>query len=62
MKRVHFIYERASRKFKSDLQLWLDWLAYCKKTKSSKQHSKVVTKALSRHATTPVLWIEAANW
>ncbi|KAG1662062.1 hypothetical protein FOA52_005309 [Chlamydomonas sp. UWO 241] len=62
VKRVHFIYERASRKFKSDLQLWLDWLAYCKKTKSSKQHSKVVTKALSRHATTPVLWIEAANW
>ena len=41
IKRIHFIYERAARKFKSDMQLWIDWLAYCKKSKSSKLHSKV---------------------
>ena len=40
IKRIHFIYERAARKFKSDMQLWIDWLAYCKKSKSSKLHSK----------------------
>jgi U3 small nucleolar RNA-associated protein 6 len=62
VKRIHFIFERATRKFKSDLQLWLDWLAYCKRSKSSRQHSKVVTKALQRHATATVLWIEAASW
>ncbi|GAX82298.1 hypothetical protein CEUSTIGMA_g9727.t1 [Chlamydomonas eustigma] len=62
VKRVHFIFERAARKFKSDVQLWMDWLEYCRRSKSSKQHSKVVTRALQRHATVPALWIEAACW
>ncbi len=41
LRRVHFIYERATRKFKADLSLWLDWIAFCKRTKSNKQFSKV---------------------
>lgn len=127
-RRIHFIYERAARKFKSDLDLWLRWIELCKKLKSTKRLSKVgtmrrrlrrcllqwrpartriwfastarggrgpaagstvwavcvaphpthpgfslplcgprcclqvVTKALQRHATTPILWIEAACW
>lgn len=61
-RRIHFIYERAARKFKSDLDLWLRWIALCKKLKSTKRLSKVVTKALQRHATTAILWVEAACW
>lgn len=41
LRRIHFIFDRAARKFKSDIQLWLDWLAFCRCRKSSKQHSKV---------------------
>jgi len=41
VRRIHFIYDRATRKFKADLQLWLDWIEYCKRSNSAKQMSKV---------------------
>mmetsp|Transcript_22822 Transcript_22822/g.58091 ORF Transcript_22822/g.58091 Transcript_22822/m.58091 type:complete len:681 (-) Transcript_22822:163-2205(-) len=62
IRRIHFIFDRATRKFKADLSLWVDWLKYCKQSKSSKQFSKVVTKALHRHSHVAALWIEAAAW
>ncbi|GIL45686.1 hypothetical protein Vafri_2881 [Volvox africanus] len=62
VRRIHFIYERAGRKFRSDLSLWLSWIEACKKYKSTKQLSKVITKALHRHSTVSELWIEAARW
>ncbi|KAG2501138.1 hypothetical protein HYH03_000955 [Edaphochlamys debaryana] len=62
VRRIHFIYERAGRKFRGDLSLWLRWIEACKRYKSAKQLSKVVTKALQRHSAVPELWIEAAKW
>jgi len=62
VRRVHFIFERATRKFKADLSLWMAWIEYCKRSKSTKQLSKVLTKALHRHSHVPALWIEAASW
>lgn len=41
IRRIHFIYERATRKFKADLQLWLKWVEFCKRSDSPKQLSKV---------------------
>ena len=41
VRRVHFIYERAARKFKGDLDLWMRWITFCKASKSGKQLSKV---------------------
>ncbi|GFH30837.1 uncharacterized protein HaLaN_29763, partial [Haematococcus lacustris] len=38
------------------------WIQHCKHSKSTKQLSKVVTKALHRHSHVPALWIEAAAW
>ncbi|KXZ47086.1 hypothetical protein GPECTOR_38g323 [Gonium pectorale] len=62
VRRIHFIYERAGRKFRSDISLWMRWIEDCKRYKSTKQLSKVITKALQRHATVSELWIEAARW
>ncbi|KAJ9518134.1 hypothetical protein QJQ45_010109 [Haematococcus lacustris] len=62
VRRIHFIFERATRKFKADLSLWMAWIQHCKHSKSTKQLSKVVTKALHRHSHVPALWIEAAAW
>lgn len=39
-RRQHFIYERATRKFKGDLSLWLGWLQLCKDSGSFKRLSK----------------------
>eukprot|EP00967_Tisochrysis_lutea_P060483 scaffold77366_cov20-Tisochrysis_lutea.AAC.1 len=41
VRRIHFTYERATRKFKADLDLWLAWIDYCKSSNSTKQMSKV---------------------
>lgn len=41
IRRIHFTYERATRKFKADLELWLGWIDFCKQSHSTKQISKV---------------------
>jgi hypothetical protein len=62
-RRIHFIYERAARKFKSDLDLWLRWIALCKKLKSTKRLSKVkvVTRPAPASARAPVTLSGAAS-
>ncbi len=43
VRRIHFIYERATRKFRGDLRLWSSWLQFCKDTNSNKRLSQVGT-------------------
>ena len=62
VRRTHFIYERALRKFKGDLSFWSQWLRFCQKSKSTRQMSRVLTRALQLHPTVPSLWTYAAAW
>lgn len=41
VRRIHFIYERATRKFPGDMRLWSSWLQFCKDTNSNKRLSQV---------------------
>ena len=41
VRRIHFIYERATRKFRGDLRLWSAWLEFCKETGSKRKLSQV---------------------
>ena len=41
VRRIHFIYERATRKFRGDLRLWSAWLDFCKETSSKRKLSQV---------------------
>jgi hypothetical protein len=41
IRRIHFIYERATRKFRGDLRLWSAWLEFCKETNSRGKLSQV---------------------
>lgn len=41
VRRCHFIFERATRKFVGDLRLWLRWLEYCRQSDSARQTSRV---------------------
>lgn len=41
VKRIHLIYERATRKFRGDLRVWLKWLHFCKSSGSTRQISRV---------------------
>ena len=41
VKRCHILYDRATKKFKGDLRLWLNWLDFCRASNSPRQMSKV---------------------
>jgi len=59
---VHFIFERALRKFRGDLELWLQYLDYCCSTSSHKAHSRALAQALQLFPRTAGLWIRAASY
>lgn len=40
-KRIHFIYQRATQKFRGDLRLWSAWLQFCKDSNSMRKLSQV---------------------
>lgn len=40
-RRIHFIYQRATQKFRGDLRLWSSWLQFCKDTNSTRKLSQV---------------------
>jgi hypothetical protein len=62
VKRVHFIFERATRKFKRDLSIWTRWLEFCRATRSNRRLSRVAARALQLHSNAPGLWAYAAAW
>jgi hypothetical protein len=47
---------------RGDLGLWARWLAFCQSSRSSRQMSKVLARALQLHPTSPALWTRAAAW
>lgn len=47
---------------RGDLDLWSRWLRFCQRTRSSKQMSKVLTKALQLQSGCAALWTYAAAW
>ena len=46
IRRCHETFERACRKFKGDLALWMGWLQFCKATQSNRRMSKVILQSL----------------
>eukprot|EP00884_Botryococcus_braunii_P019137 jgi/Botrbrau1/5907/Bobra.0366s0084.2 len=62
VRRVHFIFERATRKFSGDLRLWLAWLDFCQAHSSKRMFSRVATKALRLLPNEAGLWAHVAAW
>ena len=61
-KRVHFIFHRATRRFKGDERLWLQWADYCERTGAAKRLGRVYAQALSMLPACARLWVKAAAW
>ncbi|NXC10377.1 UTP6 protein, partial [Orthonyx spaldingii] len=60
--RVHSLFNRATGKWKGDVQLWLSHVAFCKQWNAKHQLSKVFSTMLAIHSNKPALWIMAAKW
>lgn len=60
-KRIHFLFHRAIKKFKSDFKLWVEYFEFCKKSSSLKLLGKAYAMALQSHPSEANLWILAAK-
>src|SRR5690606_408044 len=60
-RRSFFILDRATRKVHGDLGLWMQYIQYAKKEKSSKVLHKALATCLKLHPTKPELWVFAAQ-
>ncbi|KAK6527917.1 U3 snoRNP protein [Arthrobotrys megalospora] len=60
-RRIFFIFQRATRKFHGDIQLWKTYAEFCRSQKSYGLLRKVLDSMLRLHPTKPDLWIYAAK-
>nr|DBA16669.1 TPA: hypothetical protein GDO54_002220 [Pyxicephalus adspersus] len=60
--RIQQLFDRATNKWKEDLQLWMSHIAFCKKWNCKSQLSKIFSSLLAIHPDKPALWIMAAKW
>ncbi|GMI09472.1 hypothetical protein TrVE_jg9982 [Triparma verrucosa] len=59
---IHLIFRRGLRKFKSDLNFWMQYIDFCKKNESQKKLSSIYAEALQIHPKDVSLWLSAASW
>ncbi|KAF4317816.1 hypothetical protein JM18_005490 [Phytophthora kernoviae] len=62
VKRVHVIFDRVLYKHRGSVELWLQYVAYCKNEGSSRVLSNVFSRALQSHPRSAEIWIEAASY
>ncbi|TDH70978.1 hypothetical protein CCR75_004216 [Bremia lactucae] len=62
LKRVHNIFDRVLFKHRGSIELWLQYVAFCKREGSSRVLSAVFSRALQSHPRSAELWIEAASY
>ncbi|RDD44015.1 U3 small nucleolar RNA-associated protein 6-like protein [Trichoplax sp. H2] len=60
--RIHRLYQKALRKFRSDSKLWLEYIAFSKNMGSTKVVSKAFSRMLQAHPYRSEFWILAAKW
>jgi len=60
-RRIFFIFERATRKFPGDMDLWTRYLDYARDQTAHKRVGKIFTTVLRLHPTNAELWIQAAR-
>lgn len=60
--RAAFILDRATRRFPSDIGLWMLQIGHARRQKAHKKLSQIFTKVLRLHPTKPELWTFAAQF
>ena len=62
IRRVHFLFERAIRRFRADPRWWIQWVDFGMRTGALRAVDRVVGRALMLHPRSESLWILAAEW
>lgn len=59
--RAYTIFQRALKKHRRDVQLWLDFVAFCRCHRNGPTVARAITQALRYHPHKPGLWVLAAQ-
>ena len=59
---IHFIFDRALRKYPSDMRLWGAYIDFCAHHKAARAASRAMSRALQLHPEQTALWVFAARW
>ena len=61
-RRIFYIFDRGTRKFPGDLDLWMQSIENARRQMAQKKLSQILTNALRLHPTKPDLWIYGAQF
>lgn len=61
-RRIFFVFDRGTRKFPGDVQLWMQSIEYARKQKALKKVTQMLTNVLRLHPAKAELWIYAAQF
>ncbi|KAF2121782.1 hepatocellular carcinoma-associated antigen 66 [Lophiotrema nucula] len=59
---IFFIFNRATRKFSGDLDLWFMYIEFARKEKAYKKLNEIFTSVVRLHPTNPDVWTYAAKY
>jgi len=62
VRRVHFIFDRACRRFRQSPEWWLQWADFSLRTNSSKAAGRIFARSLQIHPRSIELWLQAAEF
>ncbi|KAK9239501.1 U3 small nucleolar RNA-associated protein 6-domain-containing protein [Lipomyces kononenkoae] len=60
--RIFFIFDRATDKFKGDINLWMQYISYARQQKARHLLKRILKTVLRLHPTRPELWVLAAEF
>lgn len=61
-RRVFFVFDRGTRKFPGDIQLWMQAIEYARRQQALKKVTQMLTNVLRLHPAKSELWIYAAQF
>ena len=62
IKKLHFLFQSALKKFSTDVKLWLQYIEFCKQVGSVNALGRVMGRMLQAHPNNTGLWIMAAKY
>ena len=61
LQRIHFIFQKCLRKYKSDVPLWIRYIQYCKQVSSTRSLGLAFVEALKHNPNCVKLWIMSSK-
>lgn len=61
-RRMHYVFQKALKKFGNDLKLWMQYIDFCKKTGSTASLGRAFGRLMQLHPQNATVWIMAAKY